>query len=135
MMETVQSTPRNMKPKLLTNLQKLPETCAIFNSMTNKPIILMAGEVGYYDGVHLGDAVGVTAYNRVHKADAAQIAAMEFGSHFGWHIPAADPDLYREDPKMKKLAQKYESIAWDGKPTPTAAEMEAAFLAKVRKNG
>jgi hypothetical protein len=33
--------------------------------------------------------------NKDHGVDDAQAEAMKIGSMFGWHVPGADPDLYR----------------------------------------
>lgn len=111
----IQDTPRKHKAELLTNLESLPDSCAVYHITTKKPVILMAGEIGYYPADDLFDAERVKAYNRVHKADACCIAAMEAGSMFGWHIPLANPALHRNTPNLKKGAEvKFGSIAWDG---------------------
>ena len=46
----------------------------------------------------------IAEVNQYHGADKAQIAAMEAGSLFGWHIPAANPNMYDENglPRKRK---------------------------------
>ena len=55
----------------------------------------------------------IAELNQYHGADKAQIAAMEAGSLFGWHIPAANPNMYDENGlprKRKKENHRDESI-------------------------
>jgi hypothetical protein len=73
----------------------LPEMCFVPHPYEPKTFIcLTRGQAGYS---------ATTVYTQDH-ADAlnrklggvskAQIAAMEAGSMFGWHVPAADPKRY-----------------------------------------
>ena len=49
----------------------------------------------------------IAELNQYHGADKAQIAAMEAGSLFGWHIPAANPNMYDENslPRRRKKGE------------------------------
>jgi hypothetical protein len=92
-------------PDILTNLQKLPERCYLLTAgkpgmfSTDAPIVaLVRGEPGYYPihGPAEGAAERVQRLNANRGASPQQVAAMLAGSMFGWHVPAADADLYDE---------------------------------------
>ncbi len=87
--------------------------CALYHITTNEPIILSVGEKGYSPAPHLDTPQKVKAFNEAYGADSACISAMELGSIAGFHVPGANPELWRT--KWKRGAEKYDSIAAEGK--------------------
>lgn len=77
------------------NLAKLPAFCFIPNPDTEVLLArLVAGEQGYIPVDSLEDPDKLNAALGV---SPRQVAAMRFGSMFGWHLGMADPDAYLED--------------------------------------
>lgn len=68
-------------------LPDLPRLCALTDLVTGTTILVRRGIQGYWPAPHL-DA---DEYNARHGITQAQMRAMETGSHFGFHVPGADP--------------------------------------------
>lgn len=89
--------------------KNMPEFCHTRLRSTGEPIAIKYGVPGY---IPLKSLTGskkeidkrIAELNQYHGADKAQIAAMEAGSLFGWHIPAANPNMYDENglPRKRK---------------------------------
>lgn len=89
--------------------KNMPEFCNTRLRSTGEPIAIKYGVPGY---IPLKSLTGskeeidkrIAELNQYHGADKAQIAAMEAGSLFGWHIPAANPNMYDENglPRKRK---------------------------------
>ena len=87
----------------MKNNYNLPDFCfANDNLDESKIIILKYGESGYYPTEYTGDAmvyngqIGVTKY---------EMEAMSAGSMFGWDVPLANPEKWKEI-YSKKEAQE-----------------------------
>ncbi len=78
----------------LANLAKLPEMCGCHLPGTAEPIVITRGEPGY---TPLPAGMTIEIINETFGATLPQIAAMQAGSMFGWHVPGADPDHYSQD--------------------------------------
>jgi hypothetical protein len=84
--------------------KNLPNYCFSVLNTTNEVILIKRGENGYYpfyDGIYKGDKEA-DKKNKEIGVSKAQRQAMEAGSMFGWYIPAANPDIYDKNGKMKK---------------------------------
>lgn len=81
----------------------LPEMCATLLPSTLEPVAIKRGEKGYWP---LPDGMTVECINEIFSATAAQIAAMEIGSLFGWDVPGADPSRYDETGKPQSIASR-----------------------------
>jgi hypothetical protein len=103
---------------VLEILNKLPpEAFTVLNSDPCLVIGLRRGMSGYVPLCR--EATEAEARSLADKlnegaASTAQIAAMEAGSLFGWEVPAADPDRYGADGKLKR-----DSRAATGAPEAT----------------
>lgn len=80
----------------------LPEQCYGVLAETGEIIIFQKGENGYSvtdfaTGNKENDLALVEMYNAKLGVSKAQAAAMQTGSLFGWHTPAADPANYDEN--------------------------------------
>lgn len=92
--------------------KNMPEFCNTRLRSTGEPIAIKYGVPGY---IPLKGLTGskteidkrIAELNQYHGADKAQIAAMEAGSLFGWHIPAANPNMYDENslPRRRKKGE------------------------------
>lgn len=70
---------------------RLPEICASrLEDGSEMPILIKCGETGYWPAPGLD----VDRFNAHHGVTPAQKMAMEVGSHFGFHVHAADPSTY-----------------------------------------
>lgn len=94
------------------NIANLPAICATRLLSNNEPIIIKAGETGYYPAPQL-EVVGddfdnafIDLFNKAAGASRAQIAAMEAGSMWGYGIGGADPDNYTADGKIIPIAER-----------------------------
>jgi hypothetical protein len=83
---------------VLTTLQKLPDLCAATLPGTGQPILIKAGEMGYYPAP---PQLEVQRFNQVRGITPEQAEAMLYGSMFGWEVPAADPDTWKNDPTFQ----------------------------------
>jgi hypothetical protein len=97
-----------MSNDVLETLQKLPRNCYVVvpgNRITESIGIVKRGEPGYFKAsVTVPDSMTrdhvkavVADLNKSMGVTPAQAEAMLCGSMLGWHVPAADPDLYNED--------------------------------------
>lgn len=77
--------------KRIALLDRLPVMCATINVETGQAIVLKRGESGYWP---VPEGTTVEQFNAALAATAAQVAAMEIGSVFGWDVPGADPASY-----------------------------------------
>lgn len=89
------------------NIAKMPERAYMVNGgqfyqTAARVVHFRRGEYGFYtDTVRLMDPEEyVRAQNAFYKAHAGHAAAMHAASLFGYSVPAANPDLYREDGTM-----------------------------------
>lgn len=86
-----------------SNISKLPARCYLINKKdgtfcTEAPVVcIVAGESGFYPiECRADDAAGlVERGNARYSAEPHHIEAMQMGSCFGWHVPAADADYWR----------------------------------------
>lgn len=92
--------------------KNMPEFCNTCLRSTGEPIAIKYGVLGYIPLKSLTGSkteIGkrIAELNQYHGADKAQIAAMEAGSLFGWHIPAANPNMYDENglPRKRKKGE------------------------------
>lgn len=91
---------------VLETLKKLPEYCYTTLKSTGEVIGIQRGVPGHVKVV-LGSGVDtVDKANELLGVNKAQAEAMFVGSLFGWHVPAADPDMY--DPETGKPRIKEE---------------------------
>ena len=74
---------------VLTTLAKLPPMCAARDLVTNKPILIQRGVLGYWPAP---ESLDIDAINARWNITPAQVKAMLAGSMFGWDAPLADPD-------------------------------------------
>lgn len=74
-------------------LQDLPEFCFSRLPTTGEPIIIRRGHVGYYPTHPARDVEKLNGHMEI---TAAQVTAMELGSHFGFQVPGADPLNHQE---------------------------------------
>ncbi len=86
---------------------RLPETCYGTLPSDGSLILLKRGERGYWptEGYTLGTVVTTwdelaDILNARRGVTKAQRAAMEAGSAFGFHTPAADPAKYDSEGKL-----------------------------------
>jgi len=89
------------KSQAQINLAKLPAQCAARSPTTGKPILIVAGELGFHP--ISPDDFDVEEFNRKSGVTPAQVEAMLVGSMFGFDAPGADPDNYpcgRIDPTV-----------------------------------
>lgn len=78
----------------MKNKYNLPDFCfAQYNLEPEKIILLKYGESGYYNTDYTGDAM---EYNRQIGVTEAQMRAMVCGSMFGWDVPGANPEFYKD---------------------------------------
>lgn len=102
--------------KVIPLRSSLPEHCYIYLPTTNEIGIVKKGEMGYY---RTDLATTDRDRNREMVKDAnqrggvtkAQEEAMKYGSMFGWHTPAADPNNYDDNGtpiKQKKKDKDHE---------------------------
>lgn len=89
----------------------LPAQCYSTLAGTGEVILVKKGESGYYKtDLDMGDRAKnralVEEYNQKLGVTKAQEAAMQAGSMFGWHVPAADPNSYDEAGRLLKSRQK-----------------------------
>lgn len=75
------------------NLSKLPPFCASRLPSTNEPILIKAGERGYYRG---WPGLNPEEFNAEIGVTEAQVSAMEAGSMFGWEVPGANPEIWEK---------------------------------------
>lgn len=84
-------------------MSKLPDTCFTYVKSENEIGMIKCGETGYYP-VKLKNSGTFTEHpqdivdrmNRELGVTHAEVMAMEIGSMFGWDVPGADPDCWKE---------------------------------------
>jgi hypothetical protein len=103
---------------LAANVAKLPHSVALYADRNNTPylpwetprpgahpIVVKAGEVGYW---RVNDMLDVDHYNsdafHGEPASMKQIAAMLYGSMFGFDAPCADVDSFEDDGTFRRNA-------------------------------
>lgn len=69
-------------------MDNLPPICMTLLNSTGEPIAIKLGETGYWP-MHGYDP---DEFNKERGVTPAHVAAMEAGSLFGWHVPAANPE-------------------------------------------
>lgn len=75
----------------------LPEVCYVYEPFAGGVLAIKRGTKGYYpvkDYPH-GNQDLVDRMNKDLGVAPEQVKAMQAGSMFGWHIPAADPATYK----------------------------------------
>lgn len=80
---------RHVPNEAQTNVSKLPPMCAAYLVADMSPIMIKAGEIGYYPAPPKLD---VRSWNERRGVEPWHVNAMMAGSVFGWEIPAADCD-------------------------------------------
>lgn len=98
---------------VLATLQKLPELCAARLPATGEPILLRRGVMGYYPA---SPRLDVEGFNRRKGIAPEQAEAMLVGSLFGWEVPGADPDTWKNDERFQ--VAKADPDAWIRKAHP-----------------
>lgn len=88
---------------VLSNLQKLPEVCAVYHPETNLPVVIRRGVMGFHELVQPA-GFSVEKFNAINGVSSAQQAAMLAGSIFGWDCPGADVDNPIHQEKVKSGA-------------------------------
>jgi hypothetical protein len=83
---------------LFHHIRHLPLFCATRNLETGEPVLLQAGEKGYWPAPELDP----DTYNRDMGVTPAQLAAMEIGSMFGWHVPGSFVEAHLHLNKKEK---------------------------------
>jgi hypothetical protein len=75
----------------------LPDFCWVTHRADNTAVLVKRGERGYYPTDYDPPLPGemVSELNERLGVSKAQEMAMEAGSLFGWHIPAADPETWK----------------------------------------
>lgn len=74
------------------HLTKLPDQCCAKHPVTGETILIKRGENGY----HPMSGTDGEGFNKLNGITSSQVEAMLVGSMWGWDVPGADPDLYRE---------------------------------------
>lgn len=94
---------------VLSVLEKLPEVVYL-RDLTDARYInaIKRGEKGYYPITVHPDRWREITPERYNAKDVKpqQILAMEAGSIRGFHVPAADPDIYTEEEARETLAKR-----------------------------
>lgn len=85
---------------VLAALQKLPAECLTVLRSNPKQLIGIKRGVPGYIPLRVCDSEDAARdmaarMNKELGATDAQVMAMEAGSMFGWHVPGANPDLYK----------------------------------------
>lgn len=80
-----------VRREIMQVLADLPEYCYSRLPTTGEPILIKRGSTGYWPAHTRIEPESLNA-----GLTAAQVAAMEAGSHFGFDIPGADPLNYPE---------------------------------------
>jgi hypothetical protein len=78
------------------NLAKLPKAAYAILPASGKPIAVRRGVMGYFEA-YLEPGQTIDSLNEGLGVTKAQAKAMLHGSIFGWHTPAADPDVCERD--------------------------------------
>lgn len=81
----------------------LPEFCYCMDRVNNVSILVKRGEKGYYQMDYDLTAEGCKFKNEQLGIDPFQVMAMSTGSMFGWDVPGADPEKWRQDAEEKDL--------------------------------
>jgi len=89
----------------MVDIRRLPLACATRHPVTNKPIMLKAGEKGYWPAP---DDLDPDAYNRAMHITNAELAAMEIGAIWGFNVPGANPDMHLERNCKGNDAERFE---------------------------
>lgn len=107
---------RGQAPDINNGKDKLPSMCYAVHNTEGSVIIVKNGETGYYNtSIGTKDAAEsreiVDEYNAKLGVSKAQAAAMYAGSMFGFHVPAANPEMYDENgsPKRQSLDSRIKS--------------------------
>jgi hypothetical protein len=87
------------KSRAQINLAKLPAQCAARHPSSGKPILIVAGEVGFHP--ISPDDFDVEGFNNRSGVTHAQVEAMLIGSMFA--DPGKYPDAYRDDNEKRML--------------------------------
>lgn len=74
----------------------LPDMAYVHPAGSDHLGIVKRGELGYYRTDFPGDDRIARKLNDRLGVTPAQAMAMECGSMFGWHVPAADPKAHEE---------------------------------------
>lgn len=85
----------------------LPEMCYSVLESTGALIVIHRGEQGYYPAAGSVEGSAMNRWiadmrNKDLGVTKAQESAMSVGSLFGWHVPAANPEMYDEKGALKK---------------------------------
>lgn len=88
----------------------LPELCFCALPELNMVMLTKRGQSGYWPIEHIPEGMGAGEYadslNQILGVSKAQQAAMMCGSMISWAIPAARPDRYDENGKLKPRDQQ-----------------------------
>lgn len=88
----------------------LPELCFCALPKLNMVMLTKRGQSGYWPIEHIPEGMGAGEYadslNQILGVSKAQQAAMMCGSMISWAIPAARPDRYDENGKLKPRDQQ-----------------------------
>lgn len=85
----------------MKNNYNLPDFCFINDILDeNKILMVKYGVSGYYNTEYTGDAM---FYNKQLGVTKYEMEAMKAGSMFGWDVPGANPEIYKNRDIAKKL--------------------------------
>jgi hypothetical protein len=92
--------------KLHVDHRGLPEYCFVALKTNNDEVVMVHRDQMGYSPTREGNLPWygqetADEMNRRHGITKAQAKAMEIGSMFGWHVPAANPDNYDDDSNWK----------------------------------
>ena len=101
-----------LETKLTALFERLPELCYTMvsgNAPGERIGIIKRGESGYYltdfDSKTTSKEIVeecVAEFNKRLGVKPSQVEAMEIGSMFGWDVPGADPDKFKNLDEMEK---------------------------------
>lgn len=81
------------------NLEDLPRMAVVKNPSTDELVIIQRGHTGYWP---LPDSYTQEDINKINEGiDDATLEAMQHGSVFGFDLPIANPELYRDKEEEK----------------------------------
>jgi hypothetical protein len=91
----VRETRSALIPQETLERRGLPAYCYALHPSTGEVTMIRRGQMGYHVFPDDGTGLTVDDLNRAIDVSPAQREAMIAGSIFGFHVPGADPAMYR----------------------------------------